>query len=147
MRVCMGVVLASLLWAMAELMSRLWMVMVLASVLWAMAGCANTVDDLQPGQGRGKSFVVQGKGYDQIWRAALGAMAQDMSIVEQHKPSGVIKSRVDTGKVVGFFIAPTTPQAPSYTITVMSRKPMESRYIDRDWEPTVAEDFLRRLGP
>lgn len=128
-------------------MTQVWTRGLLAFAVCWLAGCANTVDDLQPGQGRGKSFEVAGKRYDQIWRAALGAMAQDMSIVEQHKPSGVIKSRVDTGKVVGLFIAPTTPQAPRYTITIMSRKPMESRYIDRDWEPTVAEDFLRRLGP
>lgn len=112
-----------------------------------LAGCATSTDDLQPGQGRGKQFYVSGKTYDQVWRAALGAMANDMTIVERDKPSGVIKSRVDTGKVVAIFIAPTTPRAEQYSIILMSKKPMESRYIDRDYEPTVAEDFVRRLGP
>lgn len=114
---------------------------------WALAGCTTSTDDLQPGQGRGKQFHVSGKTYDQVWRAALGAMANDMTIVEQDKPSGVIKSRVDTGKVVAIFIAPTTPRAEQYSIVLMSKKPMESRYIDRDFEPTVAEDLVRRLGP
>ena len=74
-------------------------------------------------------------------------MASERTIVEQDKPSGVIKSRVDTGKVVAIFIAPTTPRAERYSIVLMSKKPMESRYIDRDFEPTVAEDLMRRLGP
>jgi len=113
----------------------------------ALSGCGTSPDDLQPGHGRGKQFEVAGKSYDQVWRAALGAMSKDMRVVEQDRSAGVIKSRVDTGKVVAIFIAPTTPRAERYTVLLMSKKPMESRYIDRDFEPTVAEDFMRRLGP
>jgi hypothetical protein len=120
---------------------------VLCGLAWALSACGTSPDDLQPGQGRGKQFEVTGKNYDQVWRAALGAMARDMTIVEQDRSAGVIKSRVDTGKVVAIFIAPTAPRAERYTILLMSKKPMESRYIDRDFEPTVAEDFMRRLEP
>ncbi len=120
---------------------------VLCGLALALAGCGTSPDDLQPGHGRGKQFYVSGKSYDQVWRAAVGAMSRDMNIVEQDRSAGVIKSRVDTGKVVAIFIAPTAPRAEQYSILLMSKKPMESRFIDRDFEPTVAEEFMRRLGP
>jgi hypothetical protein len=88
-------------------------------------GCATT-DSLQLSNGKGQSFLVSGKTYEQVWVAANEAMSTDMKIVESHKPSGVIKSRVvngTPGKVVGFFIQPTEEHARSYTVTIVSRKP------------------------
>lgn len=113
-----------------------------------LAACAS-VDSLQLSNGGGKSFVVQGKNYEQIWHAATVAMRTDMTIVESHKPSGVIKSRVvngTAGKVVGFFIQPTDESAPQYTITIVSKKPLQTQFVDRDWEPSVVEDFKSALG-
>ena len=49
-----------------------------------------SADSLQLSNGGGKSFTVRGKNYDQIWKAATLAMSTDMSIVESHRPSGVI---------------------------------------------------------
>lgn len=115
---------------------------------WALCGCAGT-DDLQLSNGKGKSFSVSGARYEQVWHAATHAMSQDMTIVESHKPSGVIKSRVvrgTVGKVVGFFIQPTVEAAPQYTITVVSKKPFQTEFVDRDWEPSVVEDFKRALA-
>lgn len=108
-----------------------------------LAACAST-DDLQLSNGKGKSFIVSGRSYEQIWRAATVAMSADMQIVDSHKPSGVIKSRVvngTQGKVVGFFIQPTDEQAPQYTITIVSKKPLQTEFVDRDWEPSVWADF------
>lgn len=113
-----------------------------------LAACAS-VDSLQLSNGSGKSFVVPGKNYEQIWHAATVAMRTDMIIVESHKPSGVIKSRVvngTAGKVVGFFIQPTDESAPQYTITIVSKKPLQTQFVDRDWEPSVVEDFKSALG-
>jgi len=112
-----------------------------------LIGCVST-DNLQLSNGKGKSFVVSGKNYEQIWRAATVAMGNDMKIIESHKPSGVIKSRVvngTAGKVVGFFIQPTDEAAPQYTITIVSRKPLQTEFVDRDWEPSVIEDFKSAL--
>jgi hypothetical protein len=123
---------------------------VLASLLGLLsASCGTTTDSLQLSNGKGKSFIVTGKTYEQLWQAATVAMAADMKIVESHKPSGVIKSRVVNGthgKVVGFFIQPTDERAPRYTITIVSNKPLQTEFVDRDWEPSVWEDFKRALA-
>jgi hypothetical protein len=115
-----------------------------------ITGCSIPVstDRLQLGNGQGARFDIQGKSYEQIWRAATIAMSQDMNIVENHKPSGVIKSRVTTGtrgKVVGFFITPTDPNATRYSVVIVSRKPNQTDFVDRDWEPSVWEDFNNAL--
>lgn len=113
-----------------------------------LAACAST-DALQLSNGKGKSFTVSGRNYEQIWRAANVAMTKDMKIVDSHRPSGVIKSRVENGtpgKTVGFFIQPTDENAPSYTITIVSRKPLQTDFVDRDWEPSVWEDFKTTIN-
>jgi ABC-type sulfate transport system substrate-binding protein len=112
-----------------------------------LAACAST-DNLQLGNGKGASYSVTGESYTQVWRAAIVAMGTDMRIVESHKPSGVIKSRVvngTPGKVVGFFIQPTDEQAARYTITIVSQKPLQTDFVDRDGEPSVWEDFKQAL--
>ncbi len=123
---------------------------VLAALLASLSlvACTST-DNLQLSNGKGASFAVTGRSYDQVWRAATVAMSTDMTIVESHRPSGVIKSRVvngTPGKVVGFFIQPTDEQAARYTITIVNRKPLQTDSVDRDWEPSVWEDFRRALA-
>jgi hypothetical protein len=113
----------------------------------ALSACAST-DNLQLSNGGGKSFSVSGRSYAQIWQAATLAMSNDIVIVESHRPSGVIKSRVvngTPGKVVGFFIQPTDASSPRYTVTIVSRKSLQTQFVDRDWEPSVVEDFKQAL--
>lgn len=121
-----------------------------AALLAACLSACVTTDSLQLSNGKGKSFLVSGRNYEQIWQAANTAMGTDMKIVESHKPSGVIKSQVvngTAGKVVGFFIQPTEASSPQYTITIVSRKPFQTEFVDRDWEPSVWEDFRQALQP
>lgn len=111
-----------------------------------LSGCVST-DNLQSNGDFGDHYVVTGKTFTQIWQAATVAMSTDMNIVESHKPSGVIKSKVvngTAGKVVGFFIQPTDENAPSYKINIVSKKPFQSRY-DREGEPSVWEDFKHAI--
>lgn len=125
------------------------MKVVMALLLGLLSASCATTDSLQLSNGKGQSFILTGKTYEQIWQAATVAMGTDMKIVESHKPSGVIKSRVvdgTPGKVVGFFIQPTEEQAPRYTITIVSRKPLHTDFVDRDWEPSVWEDFKKALA-
>lgn len=111
-----------------------------------LSACVGT-DSLQSNGDFGDHYVVTGKNYEQIWHAATVAMSTDMNIVESHKPSGIIKSKVvngTAGKVVGFFIQPTDANAPRYKINIVSKKPFQSNY-DSDGEPTVREDFKHAL--
>jgi hypothetical protein len=112
-----------------------------------LAACVST-ENLQLSNGKGASFIVTGKSYEQIWRAATQAMSTDMRIVESHQPTGVIKSKVvngTKGKVVGFFVQPTDDNAARYTITIVSQKPLQTDLVDRDWEPSVWADFKQAL--
>lgn len=112
-----------------------------------LAACVST-DNLQSNGDFGDHYLVTGKNYEQIWRAATVAMSTDMNIVESHKPSGVIKSKVvngTRGKVVGFFIQPTDENSPRYKINIVSKKPFQSDF-DKDSEPSVWEDFKRELA-
>lgn len=106
--------------------------------------------ELQPGSADGVTFSTTGRPtYDQVWTAATKAMSTDMKIVYSHKPSGTIKSRVGrdyTGKVVAFFITPTTEHAPQYRIELVSKKPMGfGKPEQHNWEPSVVEDFKAAL--
>ncbi|MGB4766899.1 MAG: hypothetical protein WBH09_08310 [Rugosibacter sp.] len=111
-----------------------------------LAACVST-DSLQSNGDFGDHYVVTGKNYEEIWHAATVAMSIDMNIVESHKPSGIIKSKVvngTTGKVVGFYIQPTDANAPRYKINIVSKKLFQSSY-DSDGEPTVWEDFKQAM--
>lgn len=118
-------------------------------VLWGLvlSACVST-DSLQSSNGKGAHYVVTGKSYEQIWQAATVAMRTDMDVVESHKPSGVIKSKVvngTRGKVVGFFIQPPLESAPAYTINIVSRWPLQAPN-ESDGEPSVWQDFKQALG-
>ena len=111
-----------------------------------LSACVST-DSLQSNGNFGDHYVVTGKNYTQIWRAATIAMSTDMDIAESHRPSGIIKSKVvngTAGKVVGFFIQPTDEFAPSYKINIVSKKPFQSNF-EKDGEPSVWEDFKQAL--
>ena len=120
----------------------------------ALSGCALTTvspDQLQPGSADGVTFTTTGRPtYDEVWRAATKAMGTGMTIVHSHKPSGTIKSRVGaapSGKVVAFFITPTTPTAAEYRIEHVSKTPQGFGQPERrNWEPSVVEDFKAALS-
>ena len=128
---------------------------ILSLMLLAMlSGCAvMTVseDQLDRGSADAVTFKTTGRPtYDKVWSSAMTAMGTGMTVVESHKPSGTIKSRVGAapaGKVVAFFITPTTPNAPEYTIELVSKKPMGFGQPERrNWEPSVVEDFNQALS-
>jgi hypothetical protein len=101
---------------------------------------------VKPGMAVARAFGVKGHhGYDKIWAAALKAMGNDKTILESHKPSGVIKSRAGsaaTGTVIGFFITPTAPNAPEYRIETVSVRAIGINSVGAEgWDPKVVEDF------
>lgn len=101
-----------------------------------ISGCA-TIGSLQPGSG-GSTFEVQGKSYDEIWKASVRAMSSNLTIVESDKASGTIKSEARAGmatwgEVVGLFIRPTSAGADKYTIEVLSMKRMQTQITGQNW--------------
>ncbi len=109
-----------------------------------------STDELRPGSADAVTFSTKGRlTYDQVWTAAISAMGNGMTVVESHKPSGAIKSRVGaapSGKVVAFFITPTSPQAAEYKIELVSKKPQGFGPPEhRNWEPSVVRDFEAAL--
>lgn len=109
-----------------------------------------STDELRPGSADAVAFSTKGRvTYDQVWTAAMSAMGNGMTVVESHKPSGAIKSRVGaapSGKVVAFFISPTTPHAPEYRIELVSKTPQGFGQPERrNWEPSVVKDFETAL--
>ena len=87
-----------------------------------------STDSLQLSNGQGARFTIHGK----IWRAAMLAMRQDMNIIVSHKPSGIIKSRVSRGtpgKVVAFFITPTSENSDQYTVVIASKSPNQTDFL------------------
>jgi hypothetical protein len=111
--------------------------------LWAV-----DATDVDRGDVRGASFKVRGDGgYDRVWAAAMAAMSKDMTILESHKPSGSIKSRQGAGKVVGFWITPTLPNAPEYRIETSMRKAIGVNSLnDGGWDSAVVDNFMAALG-
>ena len=123
----------------------------LGLILSACAVMTVNEHELQPGSPDGVTFSTTGRpSYDKVWAAATKAMSNGMRIVYSHKASGTIKARVGadhTGKVVAFFITPTIENAPTYTIELVSKKPMGFGQPERhNWEPSVIEDFKAALG-
>lgn len=124
--------------------------LMLGLILSACAVMTVNEHELQPGSADAVSFNTKGRvTYDKVWAAATKAMSTGMKIVYSHKASGTIKSRVGadhTGKVVAFFITPTTEHAPEYRIELVSKKPMGLGQPERrNWEPSVVEDFQNAL--
>jgi hypothetical protein len=124
--------------------------------LLALSGCALTTvneESVTQGMPEAKVFELRGTGhtYDQVWKAAMTAMGNGMVVVHSHKPSGSIRSRVSnlpTGKVVGFFIRPTTPTANAYQIEIVRKEPVSVFKLPEatNWEPSVLADFKAALA-
>lgn len=125
--------------------------LMLGLILNACAVLTVNEHELQPSSADGVTFSTTGRPtYDKVWEAATKAMSNGMRIVYSHKASGTIKSRVGadhTGKVVAFFITPTTPHAAEYKIELVSKKPMGFGQPERrNWEPSVVKDFEEALN-
>jgi hypothetical protein len=119
--------------------------------LWGEPVFVVDAHHVQPGMAEGATFKVKGNhGYDKVWNAAMVAMSHGMTVIESHKPTGTIKSRVGSapsGKVVGFYITPTAPKAIEYRIETNSIQPIGFNSVNgRGWEPSVVEAFNAALN-
>lgn len=126
-------------------------------VILALSGCSGkmrgepvfgvSAGDVKPGEPLGTTFTVSGTlTYDKVWDAAMVAMSHDMTVIESHKPTGVIKSKGGE-KIVGLFITPTAPKAMEYRIETSSVRPLGLNSTNgRGWDPVVVRDFKAALA-
>ena len=129
------------------------------ALLMGLTACAGT-DDLGRGK-TGKSFMVQGRSYDQVWDAARSAVLEqtgdqtlevekNLHIQREDKARGEIiastgMSFLSWGEVVGIYIDP--PQnAPMYRVEVESRTKMQTNVFANNWEDEIIADIKRKLA-
>jgi len=119
-----------------------WIVSV--AIVLSIAGCAST-NSLKPG--RGTTFEVRGKSYDEVWKAVVAAASQSLRIVESSKESGTVKLGMTTyGEVVGIWVRPTSNGAPAYTVEVQSLKRDEIQITGQDWTAIMISRIKAELG-
>lgn len=120
-----------------------------ALALMILSGCATT-DTLKPGNSGSTKFSVTGKTYDQVWKASVKAMSNNLTIVEKSKEQGYIKSEKGVGmatwgEVVGVFITPPNKEAEKYLIEVQSYKRSRLQITGQDWTQTVITNIETEL--
>lgn len=121
----------------------------LVAFVGLVAGCA-TAAGLAPGGGR--TLVVEGRTYDEIWNAATRVVLRTLTaIVESDKARGRLTAEqkpglATSGEVVGVFISPADVPSPRYTVEVVSRKRARGQLTGQDWEPTIIEALRLELG-
>lgn len=120
-----------------------------ALALMILSGCATT-DTLKPGNSGSTKFNVTGKTYEQVWKASVKAMSNNLTIVEKSKEQGYIKSEKGVGmatwgEVVGVFITPPNKEAEKYIIEVQSYKRSRLQITGQDWTQTVITNIETEL--
>lgn len=113
--------------------------------LVVLAGCAG-VKDLRPGTGASETFT--GRGYDDVWAAAIRVTSEHFKITAADKPGGIIRAEREVqltslGEYVGVFITPSTTGAASYRVEVVSRKkvPTQTQASVQAWETKILRDM------
>src|SRR5215470_15864114 len=106
----------------------------------AITGCA-AVNRVEPGSG--SRLDVEGRTYDEVWRAAVKVVGQRLSIsAGTNKQRGEIQaegggSRFLPGQVVGVFIKPANTPSDHYVVEVVSHTRGSVPLTGRNWEQTV----------
>jgi hypothetical protein len=113
-----------------------------------IAGCA-AVTRVEPGSG--SQFTVEGRTYDEVWRAAVNVVGHHLRIsVGTNKERGEIQAegrgnRFSAGEVVGVFIKPANTRSDQYTVEVVSRKRASVPLTGKNWEQTIIDDLKTEL--
>jgi hypothetical protein len=116
-------------------------------ILIVASGCAD-VESLVPG--RGSSFSVSDRDYNEIWKAAVKVVGRSLTIVDSDKGSGRIRSEARAGamtfgEVIGVFITPTLSGKRLYTVEVISLKRYQVQITGQNWEPTIIAGIKAEL--
>ena len=129
-------------------MKSLLKTFVLAIMMLCLPGC-NTIDSVKPG--KGVTFQVRGKTYDQVWKASVAVMSRQLTLVEDSKERGYVRAEAKMGfatygEVVGVFITQAGQNAPVHTIEVVSLKRSSLQITGQDWTRTIIAGIKAELG-
>ena len=114
-----------------------------------LAGCAATTR-VQPGSG--SQLEVQGRTYDQVWRAAVKVVGHYLQIGPgTSKERGEIQAEGGGGRflpdqVVGVFIKPAGTPSDRYAVEVVSGKRRSGPVPAKNWERTIIDDLKTELA-
>jgi hypothetical protein len=120
----------------------------MALISFVVTACA-TVDSLKRGSGR--VFVVRGRDYPTVWRAANTVVSRQLAIVSVNKATGEIRAEkaaglATWGEVIGIWITPPDPQAAEFTVEVLSLKRVRTQLTGQDWENTIVQGMKAELA-
>jgi hypothetical protein len=113
-----------------------------------IAGCVS-VARVEPGAG--SELPVDGRTYDEVWRAAVNVVSRSLSIsVGTSKERGEIQAeggggRFSPGEMVGVFIKPANTPSGRYVVEVVSRKRASVPLIGPNSEKTIIEGLKTEL--
>ena len=116
--------------------------------LGVIVGCAGVT---RVKSGSGSQLAVEGRTYDDVWRAAVKIVSQHLSIsVGTNKERGEIQAeggggRFSPDQVVGVFIQPANAQSDRYMVEVVSRNRGSVPLIGRNWEQTIIDGLKTEL--
>jgi len=119
----------------------------LVLLLLMFTGCA-TIGTLHPGSGR--TFEVNDRNYNEVWKAAIRVAGRNLTIVQSNKDSGIIKAEARVGlatwgEVVGIFITPTREGEKKYNVEVVSQKRSRLQITGQNWEETIVSGIKVEL--
>ena len=133
---------------------------ILLLTLIALTSACTSTSDLGAGK-TGKSIVVTGKSYDQVWNASVAAVKEitgdqswevekNLHISKEDKAAGRIEANTGMslwswGEVVGVFITPPN-NAAQHKIEVESRAKMKTNVTSNNWEDEVIANIKKKLN-
>ncbi len=113
-----------------------------------IVGCAG-VTRVKPGSG--SQLAVEGRTYDELWRAAVKVVSQHLSIsAGTSKERGEIQAeggggRYSPDQIVGVFIQPPNVRSDRYMVEVVSRNRVPVPLIGKNWEQTIIDGLKTEL--
>jgi hypothetical protein len=122
--------------------------LVLVVCLGLIAGCA-TATRVEPGSG--SQLEIQGRTYDEVWRAAVKVVGHRLLIgAGTSKERGEIQAVGGGGRflpdqVVGVFIRPAGTPSDRYAVEVVSGKRKANPLPAKSWEQTIIDDLKTEL--
>lgn len=106
--------------------------------------------ELQRGDPSATTITISGGiGFAEVWSAAFEVMGREMTLIDQDRASGSQRWRVGRapgGKIIAVFISPSSAQAPSYRIEVLSKEPVGLGQPSlQTREPALMDDLVTAL--
>ena len=120
----------------------------LIAFLCVFLTACNTTADLARGQGT--TFVVEGKTYDQVWRAVHKFSSYQLNLTIADKETGTIKGEKPStmwsaGELVGVFVSPSPAKVGAFVVEVQNKRVLSTNIMAADWTTTFVSGIKLEL--